>query len=100
MQHQCELPCVRVVWVDSCEPADNAEIEEHEIPDVQQIVQCGLLARQTEESISIAGAWKPETRCFDYVITIPRFAVKSMETLSTVGGASNLGGLNGDSRTE
>jgi len=75
------FPTVRVEWVDSCEPADNAEIEKHEIPECQTIVQVGFLIKETKTSISVAGAWKPETDTFDYVITIPRFAVTCLDIL-------------------
>ena len=72
-------PIVRVEWVDSCEPADNAEIERHEIPDVQTIIQVGFLIKETDRSVSVGGAWKPETDTFDYVIMIPKFAIKHLE---------------------
>ena len=72
---------VRVEWIDSCEPADNAEIESHEIPELQTIIQVGYMIKETEISVSVAGAWKPELSTFDYVITIPRVAIKSLEIL-------------------
>tara|TARA_Y100001938_G_C8092220_1_gene435741 strand:- start:765 stop:1025 length:261 start_codon:yes stop_codon:yes gene_type:complete len=80
--HDKEFPTIKVEWTDSCEPADNAEIEKHEIPDCQQIIQVGFLIRETDSSISVAGAWKPETDTFDYVITIPRFAISQMDKLT------------------
>jgi hypothetical protein len=72
---------VWVEWVDSCEPADNSEIERHEIPEVQRIYQVGFLIRDTESSISVGGAWKPDLNTFDYVITIPKFAISQMKTI-------------------
>ena len=72
---------VRVEWIDSCEPADNAEIESHEIQERQTMIQVGYMIKETEISVSIAGAWKPELSTFDYVITIPRVAIKSLEIL-------------------
>ena len=75
------FPTVRVEWIDSCEPADNAEVEMHEIPDCQKIVQVGFLVKESDASVSIAGAWKPELDTFDYVITIPRFAVRHIDIL-------------------
>ena len=68
---------VCVEWIDSCEPADNAEISRGDIPEPQRIFQVGLLVKETKEYISIAGAWKPECKTFDYVISIPRFAILS-----------------------
>ena len=80
-----EWPSVLVEWLDSCEPADNAEVSLHDIPDPQMIYQCGFLVRETNESLSVAGAWKPECETFDYVITIPKFAVTKLIKLSDVG---------------
>ena len=73
---------VVVEWVDSCEPASNAEVEDHEIPEPQLIYQCGYLVKETERSISVAGAWKPELETYDYVITIPKFAISKLIKLS------------------
>ena len=75
---------VVVCWLDSCEPSDNSEIEMHEIPKPQLIYQCGFLVKDEDEYVSIAGAFKPmesEGGTFDYVITIPRFAIKYIKTL-------------------
>ena len=72
---------VWVEWVDSCEPEVNSEIGEHEIPGLQTIIQVGHLVQETEKSVSIAGAWKPELETFDYVITIPKVAVIQMGDL-------------------
>ena len=76
------FPTVYVSWVDSCDPADNAEVELHEVPKPQQIYQVGLLIKETEQAISIAGAWKPGDNVFDYVITIPRSAVTKVVPIS------------------
>jgi hypothetical protein len=69
-------PPVCVEWIDSCEPMENAEVEASSFPEPQQIYQVGLLVKQTKDYITIAGAWKPECRTFDYVITIPTQVVK------------------------
>jgi len=69
-------PLVCVEWIDSCEPMENAEVEASSIPEPQQIYQVGLLIKQTKDYVTIAGAWKPECRTFDYVITIPSASVK------------------------
>ena len=69
---------VCVEWIDSCEPADNSEVEPYNIPKPQQIFQVGLLVKDEKDYISVAGAWKSEDKVFDYVITIPKSAVKRM----------------------
>ena len=60
-----KYPLALVVWSDSCEPADNAEVEPHDIPEPQIIIQAGHLVKKTNEYISIAGAWKPDCGTFD-----------------------------------
>jgi len=75
---------VFVVWIDSCEPSDNAEVEMHEIPTPQVIQQIGLLVRDEEKYITVAGAYKPELKTMDYVITIPKFAITSMHYIGGV----------------
>jgi hypothetical protein len=82
LEDESRFPFERVVWVDSCEPGVNAEVEMDAVPPVQRIVQVGHLVKETETSLSIAGAWKPELRTFDYVITIPKVAVVRRERLS------------------
>ena len=67
---------VCVEWIDSCEPDDNAEVPMHEVPKPQQIYQVGLLIKDEKNFISVAGAWKSEDKVFDYVITIPKSAVR------------------------
>lgn len=76
-------PMVVVKWLDSCEPADNSEIEPHEIPGPQILYQCGFLIKDTEEYISIAGAIKTHEsgETYDYVISIPKFAIKYLRKL-------------------
>ncbi len=76
-------PLVWVEWVDSCEPANNAEVEEHEIPSPQKLIQVGHLVKTTDDAISVAGCFKPESKSYDYVITIPRFAVSKIRNLKT-----------------
>ena len=68
-------PIVMVQWVDSCEPADNSEVEDHDIPEPQVLYQVGHLIRETEQYLSVAGCYKPLLCTFDYVITIPMSAV-------------------------
>ena len=79
-----KFPLSLVGWSDSCEPAQNAEVEAHEIPEPQIIIQAGHLVKETKEYVSVAGAWKPELLTFDYVITIPRHAILRIERLNFV----------------
>tara|TARA_Y100001938_G_scaffold149988_1_gene239070 strand:+ start:7628 stop:7909 length:282 start_codon:yes stop_codon:yes gene_type:complete len=75
---------VYVIWIDSCEPGENAEVELNEIPTPQVIQQVGMLIRDEEDYITMAGAWKPELKTMDYVITIPKFAITSIYYLGGV----------------
>ena len=75
--------CVVVEWIDSAEPYPNAEIIDSEIPEPQKIFQCGFLLRDETDYISIGGAYKPGSEMsFDYVISIPKFAVQSIRKLA------------------
>ena len=74
-------PLVWVEWIDSCEPSVNAEVEEHEIPSPQKLIQVGHLVKTTDDAISVAGCFKPECKSFDYVITIPRSAISKIKNL-------------------
>ena len=86
MSLQYDFPCVRVVWVDSCEPADNAEVEyPAELPDIQTIIQVGHLVGESEESVTVAGGWKPDLSCVDYAICIPKCCILQMRILSKAG---------------
>ena len=76
-----KYPLVWVEWVDSCEPAVNSEVEEYDIPEPQTLYQVGHLIKTTDEYISVAGCHKPQCGTFDYVITIPRIAIKKIRTL-------------------
>ena len=75
-------PLVGIEWVDSCEPADNSEVEEYDIPEPQILYQVGHLIKTTDEYISVAGCYKPKCGTFDYVITIPRLSIRKMRTLT------------------
>jgi hypothetical protein len=76
-----KYPLVWVEWVDSCELSINAEVEEHEIPDLQNLIQVGHLIKETDDAISVAGCYKPKCKSYDYVITIPRFAILKIRRL-------------------
>ena len=77
-----DFPCVRIVWVDSCEPADNAELEyPSELPGIQTIVQVGHLVSECEDSVTVSGGWKPELGTLDYTICIPRCCILHMRVL-------------------
>jgi hypothetical protein len=81
MKFTTPYPIVCVEWVDSCEPEDNAEIALHEIPEPQRIFQVGMLVKSEKEYVSVAGAWKPEDKTLDYVITIPTVAIVTITTI-------------------
>ena len=72
-----------VKWIDSCEPVPNAEIEKHDLPVPLQIESVGWIVENTKKHVTVAGAYKPDHSTFDYVITIPKVAVKSITKLAT-----------------
>ena len=67
------IVCVR--WIDSCEPRDNSEIEVHDIPRPQLLVNVGFLIKEEEDYVSLAGSHKKELSTFDYVISIPKESI-------------------------
>ena len=71
-------PMVCVEWIDSCEPGDNSEVTMHEVPKPMLMFQVGLLIKDEVDYLSVAGAWKPEDKDFDYVISIPKVAVRKV----------------------
>jgi len=74
-----KYPPIVAVWIDSCEWGDNSEISLSDVPEPQTIIQCGFLIKDEEDYIAIAGAVKnAPSEVFDYVISIPRFAVKEI----------------------
>jgi hypothetical protein len=75
------FPLAWVEWIDSCEPHVNAEVEPHDVPTLQRMFQVGHLIKTTDDSISIAGCFKPECGTYDYVITIPKFAILDLKKL-------------------
>jgi hypothetical protein len=77
---------VMVVWIDSCEPAGNADLVMADIPEPQLIVSLGFLLREADEHISIAGNYKCPTYgkdddTWDYVTTIPRCSIRAIHTM-------------------
>lgn len=78
------FPWVRVEWVDSCEIRDNSDLELHQLPEPQKLVQCGFLVKETTEYVVVSGAIKLQGKdgtLFDYSIAIPRVAVASITQL-------------------
>ena len=68
--------------MDSCEPADNCELEyPAELPEIQKIIQVGHLVEETDESITISGGWKPDLGTLDYTICIPKKSIMSTRVL-------------------
>tara|TARA_R110001583_G_scaffold195502_2_gene374417 strand:+ start:3966 stop:4241 length:276 start_codon:yes stop_codon:yes gene_type:complete len=85
MLQRYDFPCVRIVWVDSCEPADNAELEyPAELPEIQRIIQVGHLVEETEDSVTVSGGWKPDLGTLDYTICIPKQSIISTRILCKV----------------
>ena len=72
---------VFVDWLDSCEPADNAEINVYELPEPQRIFQSGFLVHEEEDYVVIAGGMKPALETWDYVIAIPRVSIVTIRDL-------------------
>jgi len=73
-----DFSIVHVTWIDSCEPRDNSEIEVHDIPRPQLLVNIGFLIKEEKDYISIAGSHKKELSTFDYVISIPNKSITKM----------------------
>lgn len=68
-------------WLDSCEPADNSDLELEDIPEPQVIMSVGWLIREEPAWIAIVGAVKVDDhagRTYDYSISIPRVAILRM----------------------
>ena len=74
-------PFVFVDWVDSCENADNADINIYDLPEPQRIFQCGFLVHDEEGFVVIAGAVKPANETYDYCIAVPRVAINAIRYL-------------------
>lgn len=74
---------VIVEWTDSAEPANNSDIEPAEFPAPQIITNLGYLVQEHDKYIVIAGAIKPDPSLttYDYVIAIPRVAIRSIGDL-------------------
>lgn len=69
-------------WIDSAEPADNAEVEASDFVEPQVIYQVGLLVQERSTYITIAGAFKPgPVFTYDYTISIPRTAIRTLRVL-------------------
>jgi hypothetical protein len=71
----------RVTWEDSCEPTPNSEVEPNEIPEPLLIEQAGWIVEDNENYVTVAGAIKPNHGTFDYVISIPRSAIREYKVL-------------------
>ena len=82
-----EFELVKVEWIDSAEREPNVDLLEKEFPEPQIIQQAGFLVQDNESYVVIAGALKPpvsgdDEDSFDYVIAIPKIAVREMTTLT------------------
>jgi hypothetical protein len=78
---------VIVEWLDSAEPADNSDIEPVDFPAPQIITNIGYLVHEHSEYVVIAGGIKPDPNgtTYDYVIAIPRVAVRALSDLVRAG---------------
>ena len=75
-KHKHHFPLVFVEWEDSCEPADNAEVEIPEgIPEPMTILSVGHMIRETDTYVTLAGGYKPDLRTADYVLTIVKSSI-------------------------
>ena len=74
---------VLVEWVDSGEPADNSDVEPQDFPEPQILCNLGYLVKQHSDYLTVAGARKPDVNgtTYDYVISIPREAVRNVYRL-------------------
>ena len=72
---------VIVEWVDSCEPADNSDIEPADFPAPQIITNTGYLVSEHSDYVVLAGGIKPDVGgvTYDYVIAIPRVAIRNVQ---------------------
>jgi hypothetical protein len=75
------MKVVLVEWLDSAEPADNADLELHEIPDPQRLQNVGWLLKDEESYVSLVSGLKPELETFDYAISIPKCSIIQMREL-------------------
>tara|TARA_Y100000589_G_scaffold222388_1_gene209925 strand:+ start:3223 stop:3519 length:297 start_codon:yes stop_codon:yes gene_type:complete len=80
---------VFVDWVDSCEPADNSDIDVYDMPEPQRLFNVGFLLHDEEDHIVVAGGFKPALETFDYVIAIPRVAINAIRPLDMFSGNTN-----------
>ena len=72
-----------VIWLDSCEPASNADLFIDDLPEPQMIYSLGFILRSEDRFITIAGNHKPPTEgkddhSWDYVTTIPKCSIQSI----------------------
>tara|TARA_Y100000593_G_scaffold72696_1_gene133547 strand:+ start:127 stop:405 length:279 start_codon:yes stop_codon:yes gene_type:complete len=82
-----DFELVMVEWLDSAERDPNVDLFEKEFPEPQLIHQAGFLVQDNDSYVVIAGAIKPPALgdgedSFDYVIAIPKFAIREMTTLA------------------
>jgi len=82
-----------VKWVDSAEPADNADIEPADFPKPQTLTNIGYLVKEHSDYVVVAGAIKPDPAgtTYDYVIAIPRQSVVFVSDLRVDKKADGVG---------
>ena len=77
---------VFVDWVDSCEPANNSDIDVYDLPEPQRLFNVGFLVHDEESHIVVAGGFKPALETFDFIIAIPRVAINAIRPLDMMCG--------------
>ncbi len=80
---RAEIRPALVQWIDSCEPVPNAEVEKNDLPEPQEIWQCGFIVHEDDDCLVVAGAMKPDLDTLDYVIAIPKVAVVAIYELKS-----------------
>lgn len=69
---------VMVEWLDSCEPANNSDLEVADFPAPQVITSLGWLAKEEPDYIVVVSAIKVDDHVgisYDYAISIPRVSI-------------------------
>ena len=73
------FPMYVIVWIDSHEPGGdrNSEVSPHDFPHVLELTYVGMIVDETDDEIIFASGYKPDNKDFDFVIAIPKVAIRS-----------------------
>lgn len=69
---------VMVEWLDSCEPATNADLTSDDFPSPQIITSLGWIAKDHPDHIVVVSAVKVDDhvgQTYDYAISIPKVSI-------------------------